>query len=190
MHYRILIGAVGVALLTSGCMAPRGGTAAEKRLFVDRMARETLDSVYEKHPAAQQKVENAEGYGVFSDFGYALVFGGSAHGYGIVVDNKTGSKTYMRMIEGSEGIGIGAKEYRSVFVFHDRETLDRFVTKGLEFGVEGTAAVAAGEDTDGAGAVGSLNEGMEVHHITKKGFFVRAAAHAALYLPDKKLNAK
>ena len=83
MRYRILIGAVGVALLSSGCMAPRGGNPAEKRMFVDRMERETLSSVYEKHPEARRKIENAAGYGVFSDFGYALVTGGSTHGYGV-----------------------------------------------------------------------------------------------------------
>ncbi len=186
MRYRNLIGAVGVALLTSGCMAPKGGTPGEKRLFVDRMAIETLRSVYEKHPDAQQKVENAAGYGVFSDFGYALVTGGSAHGYGVVVNNESGSRFYMRMIEGSYGIGLGVKEFRTVFVFHDHETLDDFVTKGLEVGVEGVASSATSESGDHD----TLNKGMETYHITTKGFFIRAAAHAAIYSPDKKLNAK
>ncbi len=186
MKYRILMGAVGVALLTSGCMAPKGGTPGEKRLFVDRMATETLHSVYEKHPDAQQKVEHAAGYGVFSDFGYAMVTGGSAHGYGVVVNNDSGAKTYMKMIEGSYGIGLGVKEFRTVFVFHDNETLDKFVTKGLEVGVEGDASTATSE----TGGAATLTKGMETYHITEKGFFVRAAAHAAIYSPDKKLNAR
>lgn len=190
MQYRIIIGALGATLLTSGCMAPKGSTPGEKRMFVDRMARETLHSVYEKHPDAQQKVEHAAGYGVFSDFGYALVTGGSSHGYGVVVNNDSGARTYMRMIEGSEGIGIGVKEFRTVFVFHDHKTLDTFVTKGLEVGVEGEASAAAGDESGGGAAAGSLNKGVEVYHITTKGFFVRAAAHAAIYYKDKKLNAK
>lgn len=190
MKFKSLFGTVCVALLTSGCVSPRGGNPAEKRMFVDRMARETLNSVYEKHPDAKQKVEAAAGYGVFSDFGYALVTGGGAHGYGVVVHNDAGSRTYMRMIEGSEGIGIGAEDFRTVFVFHDHKTLDQFVKVGLEFGIEGEAVAATGDKASGGGRAGTLNKGMEVYQITKKGFFIRAAAHAAKYYPDKKLNAK
>ena len=186
MQYRILIGGIGIALLATGCIGPSGATPAEKRLFVDRMARETLQALYEQHPEAKQKVENGVGYGAFSDFGYALVTGGSSHGYGVVVNNQTGARTYMKMLEASYGVGIGVKEFRTAIVFDDEKVLDDFVKVGLAAGAEGDASTA----TTGGSQVRSLAKGMEVYHITDKGFFLRAALHAAKYYPDKKLNAK
>jgi len=43
------------------------------------------------------------------------------------VNNRTGEQTYMRMVSGSGGFGLGTLDFRRVIVFHDLEALRRFV---------------------------------------------------------------
>lgn len=188
MRSGILLAATTLILVSTGCHAPKGKTVTEKRHFVDRMRREALAQLYKEKPEAQAKVENGAGYAVFSDFGYALVFGGSAHGYGVLVNNSDGSKTYMRMIEGSEGLGIGVKEFRKILVFNDQESYDSFVKQGLEFGTQ-AEATAKQDDGEGSSSGGTtLNRGVEVYTMTTKGFFVRLAVSGAIFYKDKELN--
>ena len=43
------------------------------------------------------------------------------------------------------GLGLGAKDYRSVFIFHDKATLDKFINEGWEFGGDADAAAKASD---------------------------------------------
>ena len=54
-------------------------------------------------------------------------FGG---GYGVAKSNKTGKHTYMNMGEVGIGLGLGAKDFRAVFVFHNADAMNRFVEHG------------------------------------------------------------
>ena len=110
VNYRVLLAVVAIMTAGSGCMAPRGGSVAEKRQYVNRMGEETLSRLYARRPDAEQRVENAVGYGVFAQLATGTGIGGGGSGYGVVVDNETGSRSYMRMIQVSGGIGFGIKD--------------------------------------------------------------------------------
>jgi lipid-binding SYLF domain-containing protein len=46
----------------------------------------------------------------------------------VVRDNQTGRDIYMKMGEFGIGLGLGVKDFRAVFVFHDHATVERFIT--------------------------------------------------------------
>jgi len=189
MFRNLLMTGLVAVLLATGCMAPHGKTIADKRSYVEDMRKTTLDLVDAKNPAVAAKAKSAAGYGVFSDIGFAFIFGGGGNGYGVVVDNKTGSKTYMRVIKGSLGLGIGVKGYKAVIVFNNAETLNKFVTSGWDFGGEASAVANTGKTGGDVEASGSMTRDMEVYKFTDSGLFVRVAVEAAKCYPDKKLNA-
>ena len=53
---------------------------------------------------------------------------------GVVNDNKTSRPIFMKMGEVGIGLGLGVKDFRAVFIFHDRTTLTKFINSGWEFG--------------------------------------------------------
>jgi lipid-binding SYLF domain-containing protein len=152
------------------------------------MKRETLTDLYKEKPKARKKIEDAEGYGVFAELAYGTGIGGGGNGYGVVVNNATGERTYMRMLQASGGVGIGIKEFRVIFVFHDQDALQKFVTEGWEVGSEAEASALVADTGAGAEAAGIMNRGVSVYQFTDQGLYVRAALHAKKFYPDKDLN--
>jgi lipid-binding SYLF domain-containing protein len=152
------------------------------------MRKETLSKLYAEKPEAKQRVEGAIGYAVFSQLATGTGIGGGGAGYGVVVNNETGSKSYMRMIQVSGGIGIGLKSFRVIFLFHNPETLRKFITEGWEVGTEVQAAALLDHKGAGAATEGTMIKGMSVYQLTADGLYLRAALHAKKFFPDTKLN--
>ena len=98
---------------------------SEKQEDIQKVAQQTLEQLYQAQPLAKAAVEKAAGYAVFSDMGFKLLFAGSGAGQGVVVNNKTKQKTYMKMVEVQAGLGLGVSKFRNVFVFKTRAAMDR-----------------------------------------------------------------
>ena len=116
----------------------------------------TLDQLYQKEPAAKGAVANAAGYAVFSDFGFKLMVMGGAGGKGMAVNNATKQETFMKMAEFQPGLGLGAQNYRLVFIFENTDAFNNFITSGWELGAN---AMAAAKDNKGEGGGGAEDGG-------------------------------
>ncbi|MEO1237670.1 MAG: hypothetical protein AAFX76_12860, partial [Planctomycetota bacterium] len=73
---RLLAPALLASLLLVGCNAPQGATVSDRRQYVQDQTRQTLNRLYREKPEARQKIENAAGYGVFSNVGAQVIFVG------------------------------------------------------------------------------------------------------------------
>lgn len=178
-----------VAMLAAGC-GPRkkGMTLEQRRQAVADMEKETLSRLYKESPDAQAKVENGVGYGVFSNANVNLLIASAGGGYGVVVDNATKQRTYMKMALGGVGLGLGAKDYRVVMVFKDKATMDKFVEKGWDAGAHADAAAKAGDKGAEASAEGDIRSGIEVFSMTESGLALQATIAGTKYWKDKDLN--
>lgn len=184
-----LAGAIGVgAMALGGCATTQGNTVEEQRDFVMDTHDETLQELYRQRPEAREKIENAPGYGVFStiDTNVLLVAGGG--GYGIVTDNATGERTYMRMGEAGVGPGIGVKDTRLVLIFHNDQRLHEFVESGWEFGGSADATAEAGEQGGGAETRGTVSRDIEVYQLTDSGVSLQATVRGTRFWRDNELN--
>jgi lipid-binding SYLF domain-containing protein len=85
------------------------------------------------------------------------------------------------------GLGLGVKDFRAVFIFHDRTTLTKFVNSGWEFGGHADAAAKAG---DKGAAVGgeALIDGITIYQLTKSGLALEATVKGTKYWKDDELN--
>lgn len=175
-----------VAVTCSAC-GTSGYTVAQKREAVQTMRQETLADLYELKPAARAKVQAAPGYGVFSNANVNVILASFGGGYGVVHDNQSGRDVYMKMGEVGLGLGWGVKDFRAVFVFHNRETLNRFITSGWEFGAHADAAATAG---DMGGAVGGeiLLDNITIYQMTEAGLALQATVKGTRYWQDDELN--
>ena len=182
---------IGMAamILLAGCGPKKKGlTLEERRQSVADMEKETLDRLYKEAPDAQAKLESAPGYGVFSNANVNLLLVSAGGGYGVVVDNETQQRTYMRMALGGVGLGLGAKDYRVVMIFKDKATMTKFVEKGWDAGAHADAAAKAGDKGAEASGEGDIRAGIDVYSMTESGLALQATIAGTKYWKDKELN--
>ena len=174
-------------LLLGGCATTGGGTPAEQRASILAMKNEVLGELYQSKPDVEQQIVSAPGYAVFSNANVNLVLASFGGGYGVASDNRNGEQTYMKMGEAGIGLGLGVKDFRAVFVFHDSDTMKRFIDSGWELGAHADAAAKAGKK--GAAIAGEvLLDGVTVYQMTESGLALQATLKGTKYWQDTELN--
>ncbi len=182
-----VVGTLLAILLLAGCATTSGTTPAEKRSAVQTMRQKVLADLYRVKPAARNMVQAAPGYAVFSNANVNIIFASFGGGYGVVRDSAKGRDVYMKMGEVGIGLGLGVKDFRAVFVFHDRATLERFINSGWEFGAHADAAAKA---SDKGAAVGGevLVDNITIYQLTESGLALEATVKGTKYWKDDELN--
>ena len=184
---KIVLCGLVMAFILSACATTGGKTTQDKREAILSMKNDVLTELYKIHPKARAEIAAAPGYAVFSNVNINIIFASFGGGYGVVNDNKTGRHVFMKMGEVGIGLGLGVKDFRAVFIFHDRATLARFINSGWEFG--GHADAAAKADDKGAAVGGeALIDGITIYQLTKSGLALQATVKGTKYWKDDELN--
>jgi lipid-binding SYLF domain-containing protein len=181
---------LGVLFLVLAGLAPAvfGRAGPDERRDKTRAMSDTvLADLYRQKPELKARIKKAAGYAVFSNVGINLVLASFAGGTGIVVD-KRGNETFMKMGSAGLGIGLGVKDFRGVFLFHDKAKLQAFIDKGWDFSAQADAA--AKSDTKGGqiAAAGNVIDGVELYQLTKNGLALQATLQGTKYWKDRDLN--
>lgn len=176
-----------MAFILAGCATPGGTSVQEKRQAVLSMKSDVLTELYKIHPEAKAEIAAAPGYAVFSNGNVNIIFVSFSGGYGVVQDNKTARQTYMKMGEAGVGLGLGVKDFRAVFIFNNRATMDKFINVGWEFGGHADAA-AKGADKGAAVGGEALVNDIKIYQITKSGLALQATVKGTKYWKDEDLN--
>lgn len=159
----------------------------ERREAIQQMRSDVLAQLFELKPDVRNQVGEAAGYGVFSSANINVILASFGFGVGVVRDNSNGQQTYMRMGEAGIGIGAGLKDFRAVFVFHDPDSLDRFVNQGWTFGGQADAAAKAG-DLGVAVAGEAVIDNITIYQLTQSGLALQATVKGTRYWKDSDLN--
>lgn len=175
-----------ITLACSGCKSPQGATVEDKRASVLEMRDETLNRLYAAKPGLREHIAAAPGYAVFSNYGLKIFLAGGGNGYGVLHDNTTGTDTFMRMAEVNVGLGVGAKDFRAVFVFNKPGVMHTFADKGWDFGADAEAGAKVNREGAEVGASKSVQD-MEIYQITKTGVALQATVGGTKYWKDEKL---
>jgi lipid-binding SYLF domain-containing protein len=93
----------------------------------------------------------------------------------------------MKMGELGIGLGLGAKDFLVIFIFHDHATMSRFIESGWEFGGHADAAAKA---SDKGAAVGGevLLDNITIYQLTASGLALQATVKGTKYWKDQALN--
>ncbi|PCH59079.1 MAG: hypothetical protein COC19_07630 [SAR86 cluster bacterium] len=163
------------------------GSVAERQQAILSMRSEVLDELYNIKPDVRSQLRNSSGYAVFSSANVNLIFASFGGGIGILHDNSSGSERYMKMGEVGIGIGAGIKDFRAVFVFHDEQALERFITQSWSFGGQADAAAKAGDLGAAVGGEAVLDN-VTVYQLTQSGLALQATVKGTRYWQDSELN--
>jgi len=174
-------------LLLSACASMGDGSTADKRQSILKMKDEVLTQLFTNKPDTRAQINAAPGYAVFSNANINLIFVAAGTGYGVVKDMSSGKHTYMNMAEGGVGLGLGAKDYRIVMVFHTKAAMEHFIESGWTFG--GNADAAARASGKGASVEGEAYFGdVTVYTFTESGLALQATVKGTKFWKDKELN--
>ena len=215
MNARTSTMALLLVMTAAGCASPRGDTAGQQRRNARQMRTEALERFDDARPGLRQRVQSSAGYAVFSNLNVQLFIVGVGQGFGVAHDNGSGGDTYMGMAQIGLGFGAGAKDYRVLFIFHDKLSFRRFVEEGWEFGADADAAMIVGGDrglqggvaatvgsggasagVSGSGGTSSskgafadaAGSGFEVYQLTVNGLALKAMLNGTKYWKDSVLN--
>jgi len=171
----------------SGCVSTEKSTVSEKRQAILAMKNTVLNELYKIKPDVRSQIKNAPGYAVFSNININLLIASFGGGQGIVKNNNSSKNTFMKMGEVGIGLGLGAKDFRIVFVFHNKEVMKRFVEQGWAFGAQTDAAAKA--NNKGAAVGGEITiDDMTVYQLTESGLALQATIKGTKYWQDDELN--
>lgn len=187
-HIKNTIFILFTVIFLSACNTTSTKPTHDKRQDVLTMKTETLNDLYKIKPQTKSMIAEAPGYAVFSNANINIIFASFGGGYGVVRNNKTGKHTYMKMGELGIGIGLGVKDFRAIFIFHDEATMNKFIESGWQIG--GHADAAAVADDKGVGAVGGevLIDNITIYQLTKTGLALQATVKGTKYWKDDELN--
>ena len=163
------------ALVSTGCISAPGATADEKRQAIDDSSDQTIQMIVADKGITQQQIMDAAGYATITNIGTQLLLVGADDGYGVLVDNGSGERTYLDVNSVDFGPGVGIAKYRTLLVFETQEKLDLFKNGQWEFGA-GVAAVAKTGDGGGGSAESSssFDNDVDVYITGEEGLAVSA----------------
>jgi lipid-binding SYLF domain-containing protein len=112
----------------------------------------------------------------------------TAHGHGIAIDQKTGQETFMKMLSGGAGLGVGVKDYRAIFVFETSDAFNHFLNSGWQAGTQADAAAKTASDGGAYSGAVALSPGVWVYQLTEKGLALQFTLQGTKYYGDDELN--
>ena len=123
---KLLFPCLALLISLSGCSTippeKRDGIRAE----INDQAIHSLQDFVEEYPEVEQELRDAAGYVIgWLESGMVGVVRGLG-GRALLVDNLTGSRTYLDIGKVGVGVGMGAAEYEQLVIIHDRQTFERF----------------------------------------------------------------
>lgn len=178
---------VSLVLLFAVPFAAAKDSLEDKKVKTRKMRDSVLAELYKQKPELQGRIKKAEGYAVFSNVGVNLVLASFAGGSGVVVDKK-GNETFMKMGSAGIGLGLGVKDFRGVFIFHDKDKLQKFIDKGWDFSGQADAAAKSEDKGAGVAVAGNVIDGVELYQLTKNGLALQATLQGTKYWKDRDLN--
>ena len=136
-----------VLFVLHGCAGMSPEEQEAKRSELDKMGEETIAALLEKHPEAQEALELSVGYVVIKMAATKIPVIGAGGGSGVILDKRSGRKSYIKVSQFELGGGLGAQKYKVIVFFEKEKLLDRAI-KG-EWHFEAGAEAAAGEGCGG-----------------------------------------
>ena len=184
--FQFIIFALALMMTTSICAAKE--TPDQLRGKLNDMSQQVLERMYEKFPETKAAVKDVYAYCTISASGVKLGVLGDDHGRGVVVNNDTGKKIYVKMKEVSVGVNFGAKEYDLLFLITNKEAWERFISGNIKFGSEVSAQASDGVKGGTFANATIIANGVWVYQLDKKGLAVELSFKGAKISPYKNLN--
>ncbi len=153
-----------------------------------KTSRETLNLLYKQVPKVRTQLLKSYGYATFSNVGVNVILFSVESGEGLAHSNRSGINTYMNMQSGGLGIGLGARDFRAIFLFKTKRAYDKFVKSGWEANAQADAAASYDETGGATGGAITISKDIILYKLTKDGLIAQITIQGTKYYKDENLN--
>jgi lipid-binding SYLF domain-containing protein len=163
------VGSALAALLTillCGCATLSPDEREAKKIELDAMAGNTLETLFATTPQARDAIDRSLGYMVMDIKVTKVPVFGAGRGYAIVVDRRNDSRSYLEVTRFDIGGGLGAQAFKVIVVFMDAGPLEK--AAGGAWHYEAGAELAAGASSSERPAE-ERSKGYQVYRIAESG---------------------
>jgi len=167
---------------------PSQADISAARQEVQAATQSALSALYAIQPNARRDIERAAGYAAFSTFGMKLMIAGGTSGKGLAVNKRTGTQTYMKMLQVQGGLGFGVSKNQLIFVFTNEQSLYNFVNTGWEFGGQANLSAMAGGEGGMFSGAAQISPGVYLYQITETGLNATLTVAGTKFFVDSDLN--
>lgn len=188
-QFKLLVSLFLAIILFSGFSFESFGDSKKDRRS-DRLkeSAQALHYLYKDEPQAEQEIKDAYGYATFKNYGMSMMMMSADGGRGLAFENKTGKVTFMNMASGGMGMGLGAKEYFSVFIFENSTVFDDFIEKGWEANADMDASFKSEDSGESINETKTVKKDIKLYKVTKNGAIVQMNVHGSKYWKCSDLN--
>lgn len=135
-----------IVTLLSGCAGVAPEDAAAMRSELDEMADKAIAKLLAARSEVSEIHERSVGYMVVDKKVTKIPVFGFGGGRGVVVDRRSGKRTYLKVNRAEVGGGLGAHRFRVVVYFDDEKLVDKVTSGAWHYDV-GAEAGAGSSDT-------------------------------------------
>jgi len=176
---------IGFMLLAS-CASPAPEKQGPTRDKLDEIGDKTIAAFIAAKPQLQELLNKSVGYTVVNMSITKIPVVGTGVGYGVVIDRRTGTRSYIRVTQFEIGGGIGTEKYKVLIIFDDAKLLDKAIVGAWHYdaGAQATAGVGSADTSASRSA-----KGYQAFKLTESGTCVRVTvllARAKPYLVDQR----
>lgn len=158
-----LVGITLALTLLNGCATLSADEQQEKRNELNAMGDSTIATLLETRPEARELLEQCIGYAVIKMKVTKIPIFGAGGGFGVVRDERTGTRSYIKVSRFEVGGGLGAQKYKVIIFFSDEKLLTRAIAGTWHF--DAGAEAVAGDAT----IEGNVNQADEGYRAFKMG---------------------
>jgi lipid-binding SYLF domain-containing protein len=169
-----------VPAVLSGCATLSPEERDAKRAELDEMGERAVATLLEKDPQLKAVIDRSVGYVVVDMTSTKIPIFGAGSGFGVVVDKRSNTRSYLKVSHFEVGGGLGAQKFKVIIVFSDGKLLDR-VASGAWHYQAGAEVVAGSERAEGS--VATSDKGYEAFRLTENGAVMTVTVRVARAKP-------
>lgn len=158
--------AVLLTVFLFGCATLAPDEREAKKAELDAMEGATLKTLIDANPQARDVLDQSVGYMVIDLKVTKIPVFGAGKGYAVVVDRRTGNRSYLEVSRFEIGGGLGAQAFKIIVVFTDPKLLAK--AEGGAWHYEAGAELAAGSSSS-EGSAHKQPKGFQAYRIAESG---------------------
>ncbi len=143
----------------------------DRRAQINQEAEETIALLMEQDPEFAEALEGSAGYLTSRISSATVAVVGGARGIGVLVNKRTGDRTYLNFKRTDLGAGLGLKKFRFLVLAEDADALENIPNKKYLSSL--AADMSAGEKSTSGGY---NSAGFRIFTISESGASVAATA--------------
>ena len=155
---------------------------------LDAMIDTARSTLVEHHQDIAQKLEALPGYAIIAMTTTKIPGVGTGLGYGVVIDSRTDTRSYIKVTQFEVGGGLGAQKFKAVILFKGPSLLERTIKGGWHFESSADFSGTGESDSQAIASVSTQSgKGYKVYKLAESGALATMtirALHGKPYLVD------